>query len=368
MRGKSKGRIIEMKKTYLFAVMTAGAVMLSACGGSNDKVAIEVGDTKVTVGDIGVLAAQYTSYGYDFDTAKDMLADQIEETLKYGAVGEAMGIELTDEDRNNVIQMKASYASSGGGLKAYKKYLKKAGSSMDFLDALFTASAYQSAVMEQLESEQTEPTDDELKAFFAENYYRAKHILIEKDDASAEATESAEDTAATEAADSTEAAAATEAGTEEAKAGKDLADELLERAKNGEDFDAMITQYSTDPGSESNPDGYIFTDGDMVSEFEDCVKGLQPGEFGICESDYGYHVIQRLPLSADDAQFETWFADNKDAVSSAYSTKQMEDKLDELCSQNNITIVINEDVLNGFTEDQMVTPEPTEDTTSTTTG
>lgn len=342
-----------MKKTYLFAIMTAGAVMLSACGGSNNAVAIEVGDTKVTVGDISVLAAQYTSYGYDFDTAKDMLAEQIEETLKYGAVGEAMGIELTDEDRDSVIQMKASYASSGGGLSAYKDYLKKAGSSMDFLDTLFTASAYQSAVMEQLESEQTEPTDDELKTFFAENYYRAKHILIEKTD----------DTAATEEA-ATETAEATEAATEATKSGKELADELLERAKNGEDFDAMITEYSTDPGSESNPDGYVFTDGDMVQEFEDCVKSLQPGEFGICESDYGYHVIQRLPLSAEEAQFETWFNDNKDAVSSAYSTKQMDDKLNELCAENNITIVVNEDVLNAFTEDQMVTPEPAEDSTT----
>lgn len=345
-----------MKKTYLFAIMTAGAVMLSSCGGSNNSaVAIEVGDAKVTVGDISVLAAQYTSYGYDFDTAKDMLAEQIEETLKYGAVGEAMGIELTDEDRDSVIQMKASYASSGGGLSAYKDYLKKAGSSMDFLDTLFTASAYQSAVMEQLESEQTEPTDDELKAFFTENYYRAKHILIDK-------SEDTESEAATESADATEAAA-TEAA-EETKSGKELADELLERAKSGEDFDAMIAEYSTDPGSESNPDGYIFTDGDMVQEFEDCVKSLQPGEFGICESDYGYHIIERLPLSADEAQFETWFSDNKSAVSSAYSTKQMDDKLNALCEENNITVVVNEEVLDAFTEDQMVTPEPTDSTTT----
>lgn len=354
-----------MKKTHLLAVMTAGILMLSGCGSTNSEVAIEVGDTKVTTGDISILASQYTSYGYDFESAKTMLAEQIEDSLKYGAVGEAMGIELTEDDKTSVIQMKASYASQGGGLKAYKKYLNKAGSSIEFLEKLFTASAYQQHVMEQIQSELAEPTDDELKTFYADNYYRAKHILVSKPSETDDLV-SADDTA-TEAA-ATDAAATEAAETAEPeKKGEELANELLERAKNGEDFDAMITQYTEDPGSESNPDGYIFTDGEMVQEFEDCVKSLQPGEFGICESDYGYHVIQRLPFGPEEAQFETWFTDSKDMISSAYESKQIEDKLNELCEQNNITITVHEDVINGFTEDMVVTPEPM-DTDSTTAG
>ena len=43
------------------------------------------------------------------------------------------------------------------------------------------------------------------------------------------------------------------------------ANEILERAKNGEDFDALIKEYNEDPGMESNQDGYFFTDGEMVS-------------------------------------------------------------------------------------------------------
>ncbi len=353
-----------MKKTGLLAVLTAGAMLLGGCGNSAAKeTAMQVGDTTVTMGDISVLAAQYLNYGYDFETARDMFADQIEDTLKYGAVGQAMGIELTEEDHDSVVQMKASYAQQGGGLSAYKDYLKKAGSSMEFLDALFTASAYQTHVMDQFDEEATEPTDDELKTYFADNYYRAKHILVEE--ASAEPTE--------EAAEASTEAAAADAATEAASAepeltGEELANSLLERAKAGEDFDALIAEYSTDPGSESNPDGYIFTDGDMVQEFEDCVKSLQPGEFGICKSDYGYHIIQRLPFSADEAQFEQWFTDNKTAVTTAYENAQRDKKLEDLCNQYGVTITVNEDVINGFTEEDMVTPEPTADDSSTTAG
>ncbi len=347
-------------------MLTAGAMLLGGCGNSAAKeTAMQIGDTKVTMGDISVLASQYVSYGYEFEMARDMIADQIEDTLKYGAVGQAMGLELTDEDRESVVQMKASYAQQGGGLSAYKDYLKKAGSSMEFLEALFTASAYQTKVMDQFDEEAAEPTDDELKTYFADNYYRAKHILIEE--ASEEATEEAAGDAAGEegTADETATEAAAETASAEPElAGEELANSLLERAKGGEDFDAMIAEYSTDPGSESNPDGYIFTDGDMVQEFEDCVKSLQPGEFGICKSDYGYHIIQRLPFSAEEAQFEQWFTDNKTSVTTAYDSKQKETKLEELCSQHGITVTVNEDVINGFTEEDMVTPEPAADDTT----
>lgn len=33
------------------------------------------------------------------------------------------------------------------------------------------------------------------------------------------------------------------------------ANEILERAKTGEDFDALIKEYNEDPGMESNQDG-----------------------------------------------------------------------------------------------------------------
>ncbi len=78
---------------------------------------------------------------------------------------------------------------------------------------------------------------------------------------------------------------------------KSLAEELLEKAISGEDFDTLIKTYGQDPGTTTNPDGYIFTKGEMVKEFEDAAYSLSDGEIsGIVETSYGYHIIKRMPI------------------------------------------------------------------------
>ena len=71
-------------------------------------------------------------------------------------------------------------------------------------------------------------------------------------------------------------------------------DELAKR------FAELKEEYCEDTGKSAYPDGYVFTEGTMVSEFEDAVKSLKPGEVsGVVESDYGYHIIMRLAEDAD---------------------------------------------------------------------
>ena len=65
-------------------------------------------------------------------------------------------------------------------------------------------------------------------------------------------------------------------------------------------FAELKEQYCEDSGRSAFPDGYLFTPGEMVAEFEDGVKALE--EYEVSEpvlSPYGYHVIMRLPLSAE---------------------------------------------------------------------
>lgn len=61
-------------------------------------------------------------------------------------------------------------------------------------------------------------------------------------------------------------------------------------------FDLLLAQYGTDPGMDSNPNGYLFTDGDMVSEFENAVKALDIGSCSSApvRSSFGWHIILRL--------------------------------------------------------------------------
>ena len=65
-------------------------------------------------------------------------------------------------------------------------------------------------------------------------------------------------------------------------------------------FQELKEEYDEDTGKTAYPDGYVFLPGEMVAEFEEGVKAL--ADYGVSQpvkSSYGYHVILRLPLSAD---------------------------------------------------------------------
>lgn len=68
-------------------------------------------------------------------------------------------------------------------------------------------------------------------------------------------------------------------------------------------FNALLQVFNQDPGMAQNPNGYLFTAGEMVSEFENGVRGLSIGSYTTepVQSQFGYHIIWRLdPLSHPD--------------------------------------------------------------------
>lgn len=76
---------------------------------------------------------------------------------------------------------------------------------------------------------------------------------------------------------------------------ENIAENILARINNGEDFDKLMFKYTEDIGTQNNPDGYTFARGVMVKEFEDASFSLKVGEVsGIVKSDYGYHIIKRV--------------------------------------------------------------------------
>ncbi len=80
---------------------------------------------------------------------------------------------------------------------------------------------------------------------------------------------------------------------EKTKELKKVVDEIYAHIKNGADFDSLMNEFGEDPGVKLNPDGYIFTKGDMVPEFEDAAYALEVGQ--VSEpvlSAYGYHIIK----------------------------------------------------------------------------
>lgn len=74
-----------------------------------------------------------------------------------------------------------------------------------------------------------------------------------------------------------------------------LAAEVLERARGGEDFRALMKTYSEDWGSAEQGKSYHATpDAQLVPPFKALALRLEPGETGIVQTAYGWHVIQRI--------------------------------------------------------------------------
>lgn len=81
---------------------------------------------------------------------------------------------------------------------------------------------------------------------------------------------------------------------------KKKAQEVLDKAKGGEDFAKLANEFSEDPGNKDakgEPQGGIYKDvpkGRMVAPFEAAALALEPGQISpeLVETDFGYHVIK----------------------------------------------------------------------------
>jgi parvulin-like peptidyl-prolyl isomerase len=82
---------------------------------------------------------------------------------------------------------------------------------------------------------------------------------------------------------------------------KTKAQEILDRAKGGEDFATLANEYSEDPGNTDpktkEKKGGLYADtpkGRMVPAFEQAALALEPGQIApeLVETDYGYHIIK----------------------------------------------------------------------------
>ena len=94
-----------------------------------------------------------------------------------------------------------------------------------------------------------------------------------------------------------------------------LAKELIARIEKGEDFDTLMKEHNIDPGATA--EGYTFTKGEMVEPFEKAAFELK--ENGLTntpvKTDYGYHIVMRLPLNEKEvdsamAYFKNLLAQN----------------------------------------------------------
>ena len=237
----------------------------------------------------------------------------------------ALGCGVTEDQLADWEAQKADYLAQNGQ-DAFDLLMCQWGVTTSNFDRLNTYNSLYSNLQSALVAE---PTEADLDAYIeANNLFAAKHILI----LTAKESEDGTVTLATgEAIVNEDGSAYT--GTAEEYNAKALAriQDIAAQLANAEDatalFDELMKAHSEDSGLTSYPDGYEFTTGEMVTEFEEGTKALAYGEIGeIIQTSYGYHIILRLRPNATegyygakmDALLEQWITEADIVTTEAY--------------------------------------------------
>ena len=216
--------------------------------------------------------------------------DTLASFMAIRAFAKEKNVKLDEETLEKLTpeHMAADYCGEGATVEDLAAELESGSHlTVDGLRYYSESVALYSALFQELYGAEGEKLTDEevIAALEEEGYLSAGHILFMTIDPSTgkELEESV----------ITEKLKQADAVVEELRAIKDP-DEMLKR------FAELKEQYCEDTGKQTYPDGYTFTTGTMVKEFEETVKAL--GEYEISDpvkTSYGYHVIVRLPLRSD---------------------------------------------------------------------
>jgi peptidyl-prolyl cis-trans isomerase C len=191
----------------------------------------------------------------------------------------------TDEDRKKGQENAAKFIKElrdrAPTDSAYRRQLARAG----FNEETFTRQKVDEATVvavvdRELKSKITVP-DADVKKYYDENQERFErpdivkvaHLLIStRDPATGQ--------------DLTE---------EQKKEKKRVVEDLLAKAKRGDDFSMLVKQRSEDPATRNTGGEMVITHGQTVVEFEAAAFALRPGQLSdVVTTQFGYHIIKCL--------------------------------------------------------------------------
>lgn len=215
----------------------------------------------------------------------------LKQILTIEGFAQSKGVEASEATLNAIEEQKksdmAATVGEDGTDEDFAQYLMSLYRSEDAYERTLMANFISQQQFADTYGENAEKVSDEqAMAYLEENgYLSANHILFMTIDP--QTGEALDEAAIAEKKASAEKLAA------ELQAIEDQ-EELVKR------FKELKEEYCEDSGKTAYPDGYVFLPGEMVEAFENGCKALENYEVSDpVESPYGYHVIMRLPVSAD---------------------------------------------------------------------
>ncbi len=279
---------------------------LTTSGLAGDAVVAKVGEVEVTAAEllywinygIELSLAQYggkmVELPWDADLGGMTMADQMKQSALNAAafyaliptIAQQEGLSVNQETMDELNRQREQAIATLGSEEVAEHSFWHQMITWDLLSELSQRGDLHLQLQELYFGEGSEnyPTDAEVLAYAQDELgvYRAKHILISTRD---ENDQPLDDAAIAEK--------------------KAKADDLIAQIRAADDpiamFDTLMHEHSEDPGLITAPEGYTTQKGQMVPQFEDTALSLKDGEISDpVESQFGYHIILRLPISPDN--------------------------------------------------------------------
>lgn len=195
-----------------------------------------------------------------------------------------LGVDFPLDVDEQVQEQKDTFVEQYGGEEAFQDFIDQYyGGNEEMFEYIAKIDTLYPLLFNSVYGENGEKVSDEDLKAGAEGYIMAKHILVNSVDEDGNALSD-----------------------EELSAAKDKINNVkaLLDAYEGDDlesyFDELMADNTEDTGYATSPDGYLFTEGNMVTEFYDAALALEEGKYSdIVESAYGYHIILRIPIDPD---------------------------------------------------------------------
>lgn len=231
--------------------------------------------------------------------------------------GKSMNCLPTDEQlktlEDNISTIRKNYEDQDDPDAAFTSALNGQGFTLNTFKQINKVNFTLANIFASLYGENGEKVSDEtLKGYVDENgFMTSAHILFKTTE-----EVKGEDGKTTEKEISDSAKAEKKAKAE--KLAKELKT-IKDDEKRKEKFFEYMKNDSEDPGKESYPNGYCFTEGTMVQEYTDATKALKDYEVSdVVESKFGYHVIMRLPTTASNVDINNQYGYTLGQMAASY--------------------------------------------------